>query len=152
MSLKNTILLFVCSLFLVNTYVVAGSKTKKEKQGWDSYISLVNLIATPEKYHTKNICTVGIFDFVDDFGMLFVNKFDYENVLSNNAKGVFYRNNNQAKKMKKLNGELVTVCGTYDNTKLMANGTLRGAIQDVTVFERWYVRRDSKGQVYYKKQ
>lgn len=109
------------------------------------YVSLINLIATPEKYNGKWVRVIGAAKFEFEGNGLFLSKSDYDyKVVNKNA--VWLSPDTEALKVdestlaKEFNGLHVLVEGIYDMNDNGQMGSYSGAITTVTRIVTW-IRR-----------
>jgi hypothetical protein len=107
------------------------------------YVSLINLIATPEKYHGKWVGVVGIANFEFEGDALYLSQSDYRFVTKN---AVWLSPNKAVLKVdestlaKEFNGLYVLVEGIYDMNDHGHMGLFSGAITNITRILTWMKR------------
>lgn len=111
--------------------------------GSTQMVSLINLIATPEKYHGKWIQAKGVANFEFEGNALFFSKADFKFVTKN---ALWLSPNITALKVdestlaKELNGQQVLVEGIFDMNDHGHMGLFSGAIQNVSRIMTWEQR------------
>ncbi|HUL21797.1 MAG TPA: hypothetical protein VLZ10_10100 [Thermodesulfobacteriota bacterium] len=107
------------------------------------YVSLINLIATPEKYHGKWVRVIGIANFEFEGDALYLSQSDYKFVTKN---AVWLSLDTAVIKVdestlaKEFNGLHVVVEGIYDMNDHGHMGLFSGAITNVTRILTWMKR------------
>ena len=130
-SLKNFLTLIIILPFLVGFGEANHSSID---------VSLINLIATPEKYDGKLVRVIGISFLEFESNGLYLSKEDLENGVTKNA--LWIEINPQTvgkteKELSKYNGKYILVEGVFikDNTGHM--GLKSGSIMNISRFEPW---------------
>jgi hypothetical protein len=115
MSMRNKILWPIC-LSLI--FALGGLGSAAENTGWKP-ISLIALIANPEKYHGKEVTVVGVARLEPEDHMLYLSPSDAEQL--NETNGVWLEFGDvirlpapYAQRAPKLNRHWVVVRGTFD--------------------------------------
>ena len=107
------------------------------------HVSLINLIATPEKYHGKWVGVVGIANFEFEGDALYLSQSDYKFVTKN---AVWLSPNKAVLKVdestlaEEFNGLYVLVEGIYDMNDHGHMGLFSGAITNITRILTWMKR------------
>jgi hypothetical protein len=126
---------------LIKTHREYGSA--KDYSNEIQHVSLINLIATPERYHGKWVGVVGIANFEFEGDALYLSPSDY-NFVTKNA--VWLSINEAVLKVdestlaRDFNGLYVLVEGIYDMNNHGHGGLFSGAITNITRILTWMKR------------
>ncbi len=105
-------------------------------------ISLVKLIANPEKYHGKTMQIIGFLNLEFEGNAIYLHKEDFDHSLSDNAiwvdtSGDFLKK----KKLSDYNRRYVIMQGTFDMNRQGHMGLFGGTINNITRLDVWDLRR-----------
>jgi len=103
----------------------------------DFDISLVKLIATPEKYHEKKIRVTGFMNLEFEGDAIYLHKEDYEKSLSKNGFWVAFSDKLDRKEIIKLNKGYVLIEGTFNMDRHGHMGLFGGEIYNITRVIKW---------------
>jgi len=107
------------------------------------YVSLVNLIATPEKYHGKCVGVIGIANFEFEGDALYLSQSDYKFVTKNAvwlSPDMAVLKVDESTLAKEFNGLHVLVEGIYDMYDHGHMSLFSGAITNITRIMTWMKR------------
>ena len=114
---------------------------KKLKAKEVTLISIVSLIATPEKYHNKKVRVIGYFQFDDAYlRNIFLHKEDSENSILKNSFWVFFPRNissDTLRRYKECHQRYVIIEGIFDMNNQGPSSLFSGTIKEVTRMEPW---------------
>jgi uncharacterized lipoprotein NlpE involved in copper resistance len=104
----------------------------------DYTLSLVNLIATPEKYHGKKVQIIGYINIEFEGNGIYLHKEDYDSSICSNGFWVSI-NENIRKKIneEKLNKSYVLIEGTFNMNQRGHMGLWSGEIEKITRIIKW---------------
>ncbi|ROH99611.1 hypothetical protein [Chryseobacterium daecheongense] len=139
MEIKSKVILFF--VFLI--YIPFYSQTKEIDTGEiissrDMHISLVRLIATPEKYHNKIIEVVGYLNLEFEGDAIYLHQEDYEKAILKNAFWVEFSNDINKKGLMKYNKKYVIIRGRFNMNENGHMGLFGGEIQNITRLDSWH--------------
>ena len=101
-------------------------------------LSLVNLIATPEKYHGKKVQIIGYLNIKFEGNGIYLHKDDYEHGIYSNGFWVSIDKNIQQKIAdEKINKNYVLLEGTFNMNQRGHMGLWSGAIEQITQIIKW---------------
>jgi len=100
--------------------------------------SIINLIATPEKYHNKRVRVIGFLNLEFEGNAIYLHKEDYKKSITKNGLWVTFTEE-AWRKVKKygFNKGYFLVEGTFDMTDYGHMGLWSGTIKDITRIEKW---------------
>jgi hypothetical protein len=107
-----------------------------------NYISLIQLMANPEKYHGKVIQVVGYLNIEFESSALFLHKEDFDNSILKN--GFWVRISNdflQGKELAGYNKNYVILMGTFNMQSKGHMSLFSGEIKDITRLDFWKSNR-----------
>lgn len=119
-----------------STVVVAYGTVSKETVE----VSLINLIATPEKYDGKLVRVVGVGNINFESNGLYLSKEDYKKCVTKNAVwldidegklSTTYAN------LKQSNGKYILIEGVFDSKKMGHFDRYSGTVENITRYEFW---------------
>lgn len=102
-----------------------------------SDVSLVNLIASPARYHGKTVRVVGVLVLAPERNALYLHREDMENHISLNAIWLSLNPDGSDRSYRGLSGRYVFVEGRFDQTFKGHWGRYSGSIRDITRIEAW---------------
>ncbi len=105
--------------------------------GFDYSVSIVRLIANPEKYHNKKIQVTGYMNLEFEGDAIYLHKEDYEKSLLTNGFWVEFSHKLDKKEIQKLNKEYVLIEGTFDMNNHGHMGLFGGEIKEITRIIKW---------------
>jgi len=101
-------------------------------------VSIINLIATPEKFHGKIVRVIGVGNLEFEGNAIYLSRDDYEQNISGNSLWIELGGGatpyNEAKV---FNGKYVIVEGTFDKKAKGHFGIWPGGIKDITRYVLW---------------
>ncbi len=98
-------------------------------------VSLVQLIATPEKYQGKPVQVFGFMRLEHEGNAIYLHREDYENALYKN--GLWLTNVDTAEHRAKHNLKYVLIEGTFDGKERGHFGLWSGSIKDIKRVQLW---------------
>ena len=121
-------------LFLV--IPISASIQRSDREEKTGLVSLIQLIATPEKYDGQLIEVIGFMHLAFESDELFVNKSDFENRISKNGVWI-QQNKNLIAHSTEINDRYVIVVGTFSAGDRGHMGMASGAITKITYAGPW---------------
>lgn len=110
----------------------------QEKTNDDIYcVSLINLIASPEKFDGKRVSVSGIMCMQYEETVLYLSYDDYDNMVTKNSIWIDVDSENT-----ELNKVPVIIEGTYHKVNDGFINMCSGSISDITRIEKSYVRKN----------
>ena len=110
----------------------------QEKSGDDIYcVSLINLIASPEKFDGKRVSVSGIMCMQYEETVLYLSYDDYDNMVTKNSIWIDIDSENA-----ELDKVPVIIEGTYHKVNDGFINMCSGSISDITRIEKSYVRKN----------
>lgn len=103
----------------------------------DFNVSIVRLIATPEKYHERKVQVVGFMNLEFEGDAIYLHKEDYEKGLTKNGFWVTFSNKLDRKEINKLNKGYVLIEGTFNKDRHGHMALFGGEIYEVTRIIKW---------------
>ena len=100
-------------------------------------VSLILLIANPEKYNKQNIRVIGYLHLGFEWNCLYLHQEDYKNAVNKNAIWVDVKTRTIMKSLQKYSGHYVLIEGTFDSNMHGHMGANSGSIRDITRLETW---------------
>lgn len=101
-------------------------------------ISIIKLIATPEKYHGKQIQVIGYLNLKFEGDAIYLHKEDYSKGISNNGFWVnFSKETIEKKNLNGYNKKYVIIVGTFDMNDRGHMGMFGGTIKNITRLDLW---------------
>ena len=101
-------------------------------------ISLIRLIATPEKYDGKQVQVRGYLNLEFEGNAIYLHKEDYSKALTDNGFWVnFSKGIAEKKNLKDYNKQYVIIVGTFDMKSLGHMGLFGGTIKNITRLDLW---------------
>ena len=100
-------------------------------------VSIINLIATPEKYHGKIVRVIGVGNLEFEGNAIYLSRDDYKYVSNN---GLWIELGGSATpydEAKKFNGKYVIIEGTFDKNDKGHFDMWSGSIKEITRYELW---------------
>jgi len=100
-------------------------------------LSIINLIATPEKYHGKVVRVIGVGNLEFEGNAVYLSREDFKYVSNN---GLWIELGEKAtpyNEAKKFNGKYVIIEGTFDKNDTGHFGMWSGSIKKITRYELW---------------
>lgn len=130
------------SVFLIILSFTFGCKTvKNDIDSSFEKISMIQLIANPEKYHLKKIKIEGYFVFEHEGNAIYFNKSDYQNMLFKNAVFLSINKNDLEKNLIEPPYKgYAGIIGVFNMKKLGTYNLYSGSLENVTVIDRLYKR------------
>lgn len=117
----------------------ASGKSGTSLRGKDvPYVSLIQLIANPEKFHGKYVRVVGFVNLEFEGDAIYLHEDDYKYGLTKNG---LWLTLSGEQDIRKFDRKYVLVQGTF-NAKDQGHGDLfSGAVENIKRFEVWVVKR-----------
>ncbi|MDO3696026.1 hypothetical protein QVZ41_14330 [Wenyingzhuangia sp. chi5] len=136
--MKKTLLL----LLIINLTCMYGQEDSKIieefRYGFDESVSIINLIASPEKYHNKKIQVIGYLNIEFEGNGIYLHKEDYDNGIEKNGLWVSFTKKTWEKlKKKKINKTYVIIEGTFNMEDKGHMGLFSGEIEKITRIDKW---------------
>jgi len=94
-------------------------------------ISIIKLIATPEKYHGKKVITSGFLNLQFEGTAIYIHKDDCDYGLNKNGFWVDFSDQVTSEQRAKVNGKYVLLEGTFDMERAGHFGLWSGTIKDI---------------------
>lgn len=139
MYFKLTLILLFTSLSCFSQITEKPNKINAESTPWEEYdISIIRLIATPEKYDGKQIQVIGYLNLKFEGNAIYLHREDYEKSLERN--GFWVRFSDKISKEKNLNnfsGKYVIIAGTFRMSSHGHMGLFGGEIENITRLDIW---------------
>jgi hypothetical protein len=105
-------------------------------------VSLVKLIATPEKYDGKRIQVIGFLHLEFEGNAIYLHQEDYKHSLSANSFWVSFSSKLSTKKnMKKFSNRYVVIIGTFKANEKGHMGLFSGTLDNIVRLELWDLER-----------
>lgn len=108
-------------------------------------VSLINLIATPDKYDGKVIRVIGVSNIEFEGTAIFLSKEDFLNMVTKNALWMSFNEkaiDQSGKELSKYNGKYVLVEGVFRKNHHGHMGLFSGTIENITRFDPMPSRKD----------
>lgn len=141
--MKNLIAFLLVLILGSCSTINKENSTKKVEE-----ISLVALISNPEKYHKKRIQIQGYFSYEHEGNAVYINKCDWENLLSKN--GVYLQITSdflEKEGIEKPYKGYVLIEGIFNKDKFGFGGLFSGTFEEVTSIYRLYKRGGENGEL-----
>lgn len=122
-------------LFFSLSTSFAQDDAQKRKEAFSSgeyNVSIVRLIATPEKYHNKAVQIIGYLNLEFEGNAIYLHKDDYDNREYKNSFWVSFSNNLDKKEIENCNNSYVILQGIFDMGAHGHRGLFGGEIMRVT--------------------
>lgn len=103
----------------------------------DFNVSIVRLIATPEKYHERKVQVVAFINLEFEGDAIYLHKEDYEKGLTNNGFWVTFSSKLDKKEINELNKRYVLIEGTFVKDRHGHMGLFSGEIYEITRIIKW---------------
>jgi hypothetical protein len=103
----------------------------------DRGVSIVRLIATPEKYHDQRIQVVGYMNLEFEGDAIYLHKEDHDKSLYENGFWVSFSGKLDKGEIQKLNKRYVLIEGTFDMDNHGHMGLFGGEIKEITRIIAW---------------
>lgn len=97
-------------------------------------VSLIQLIATPEKYHGKKVLVIGYLNIEFEGNAIYLHEEDYKHGLDKNA---FWVDFSKEIKPEKYSKSYVIIEGTFNMNRQGHFGLFSGTIENITRLDRW---------------
>jgi hypothetical protein len=124
----------ICLLFLISV-VALPFASLAQPPGAES-VSILQLIATPEKYDGKEVLVVGFLQLQHEGTILYLHEDDWKHHINKNGLWIMYKVGINAKP-EALNMKYVIVKGTFDANNKGHMSLESGAITNVTLIDTW---------------
>lgn len=103
----------------------------------DFNVSIVRLIATPERYHERKVQVEGFMNLEFEGDAIYLHKEDYEKGLTKNGFWVTFSDKLDRKEINKLNKGYVLIEGTFNKDRHGHMGLFGGEIYEITRIIKW---------------
>ncbi|MCO5934525.1 hypothetical protein NAF17_03140 [Mucilaginibacter sp. RB4R14] len=147
MKLTTLPYLILCSLF----FLIIACQQKKSavpiSSGLDidsarlneyQEVSLISLIANPEKYNKRHVRVIGYLNLEFEGNGLYFHKEDYDRAIEKNGLWVeMSRDSIFSPQIKKCNRKYVLIEGTFDSENTGHKGMWSGSLKDIKRLEVW---------------
>jgi len=101
-------------------------------------VSIINLIATPEKYHGKKIQIIGYLHLEFEGDAIYLHKEDYSNAITANGLWVnFSEKLTKKKNLTDYNDNYVIILGTFNKDSMGHMGLWNGTMDDIIRLDFW---------------
>ena len=101
-------------------------------------ISIIRLIATPEKYHNEIVQITGFLNIEFEGDAIYLHKEDHDKSLLENSMWVDFSDELKQKvNLEEYNRQYVILKGTFDKNDTGHLGLFGGAIKDITRLDIW---------------
>lgn len=122
----------------ISTQNVVKSKVPTDFYLSDFSGSIINLLATPEKYHNKRVRVIGYLNLEFEGNAIYLHKEDYKKSITVNGLWVTFTDGTWEKiKKYNFNKSYFLVEGTFDMTSFGHMGLWSGTIRDITRIDKW---------------
>lgn len=104
------------------------------------YVSILNLIATPEKYDGKLVRVMGVGNIKFEGNAIYLSKGDYKNSITKNALWVdpdYKSLQTTESELEKMNGKYVLIEGIFNSGKKGHFSLFSGTIEKVSRYQSW---------------
>lgn len=133
--------LFMKAPFLFSLICLLSVLNCKAQSSTDSFdptdVSLINLIATPEKYQGKIVRVVGFLNLEFEGNAIYIHKEDYEHALLKNAIWVELSRDEAVKNSKTFSKKYVILVGIFEMKDTGHMGMFSGAIKNLSRLDLW---------------
>ena len=151
-NIKNHKLIVICTCItfvLIIMYVLTVNFGKFRDNTLPAYgnvsksateVSLINLIATPEKYDGKSVRVVGVGNINFESNGLYLSEEDYKKCVTKNAVWLDIDEKKLSAAyadLKQLNGNHILIEGVFNCGKTGHFGRYSGAVENITRYELW---------------
>jgi len=103
----------------------------------DFNVSIVRLIATPEKYHERKVQVEGFMNLEFEGNAIYLHEEDYEKGLTKNGFWITFSGKLDRKEINKLNKGYVLIEGTFSKDRHGHMGLFGGEIYEITRIIKW---------------
>jgi hypothetical protein len=100
-------------------------------------VSLINLIATPEKYQGKIVRVVGYLNLEFEGNAIYIHKEDYEHALLKNAVWIDFSRDEAAQNTKSFSKKYVILVGMFEMKDSGHMGLFSGSIRKISRLDLW---------------
>lgn len=109
----------------------------------DSTVSLIRLIASPEKYDGKKVRVIGYLHLEFEGDALYLHKEDYNAAISKNGLWINISRDSATRAMK-YNNRYIIMEGVFDAKSYGHMGMFSGSLKDITRLDLWYQPNDKQ--------
>ncbi|OYU79010.1 MAG: hypothetical protein CFE23_15985 [Flavobacterium sp. BFFFF1] len=136
MVIKFYLILLFLPLNCLSQTTENSTQKKDEFTPWNEFsISLIKLIATPEKYDGKRVQVIGYLNLEFEGEAIYLHEEDFKKSLSHNAVHVnFSKTTFNDKNLSDFNQKYVIIAGTF---RINSRGNLEGEIENITRLDLW---------------
>jgi hypothetical protein len=145
-------ILFEYQLLFFMFLLISSCKIGKTERSMSNYnskdISIISVIANPDKFHKKVIHVKGYFTMETEGQAIYLSKNDYEKAIYKNALFLYI----PYEKIKEMGIELpykgyVEIEGTFDKNSLGSYNFFSGGIKSITEISRLYKRNSQTDEL-----
>ena len=126
---------FVVFLFSTISFLSNGQnaaqKMKEALSSGDYRVSMITLIAAPEKYHDKGVHVIGYLNLEFEGNAIFLDELDFENSNTKNAIWLSFSRKADMKEIMKLNGKYVMIQGVFNKDYKGHMSLFAGSIDEI---------------------
>jgi hypothetical protein len=134
--MKQILIIILMFFTLINGMAQNAAQKMKEALSSDDYnVSLVTLIASPEKYHDKGVVVIGYLNLEFEGTAVYLHEQDFENGILKNAIWVSFSNRADMREIQKLNHSYVRIQGIFDKNQKGHMSLFGGSINEITMVE-----------------
>ncbi|MEP0365603.1 MAG: hypothetical protein ABJN36_08975 [Cyclobacteriaceae bacterium] len=132
-----TSILFMTVVYSVTAQQITVARDSATMENRESKIvvysiSLIKLIATPEKYHNKEVIVSGFLNLQFEGTAIYLHEDDCQNGLNKNGFWVNFSDNVTKEQLSISNQNYVTLRGTFDMERAGHFGLWSGTIKNIT--------------------
>ena len=121
-------------LILLSMFLITGCQNSNDEL---INVSIINLIANPEKYHNKDVTVIGVGNLEFEGNKICLSNNDLEYHVINNCLWITLNQEVSENEVESLNGKYIIIEGTFDMEYTGHLGMYSGAIVDITRYELW---------------
>jgi hypothetical protein len=103
-------------------------------------ISMVQLLADPQKYHGKQVQVIGFAHFEFEGNAIYLSKEDHDYGITKNGLWLAVAGSKDGGELRDLNNSYVVVEGTINAEMKGHMGMWSGSIENITLLKRWAKR------------
>ena len=123
-------------LFLLLCFTSTAQSVKNDQVDYQD-VSLIKLIANPERYDGKAVRVIGFLNLEFEGDALYIHKEDFLAAISQNAIWV-HINQSKLKNAAKCNKKYVIIEAVFDANNTGHMGMFGGALKNITRLDLWY--------------
>ena len=119
----------------------ASSSTPAESpSSQPAMISMVQLLADPQKFHGKRVQVIGFVHFEFEGNAIYLSKEDFDYGITKNGLWLSVTGSKQTGELRELNDNYAAVEGTFNAEMTGHMGLWSGSIENITMLRRWAKR------------